>query len=177
MIITVNLNDHNNLLALISENREFGGSFNLIGNSLVIGKIGTENSYNRVEIPSGIVQFHTHPDCVGNRCSLSIPSAQDLIGFMKAFFRGDTLVHLLYTVDGIYIIMINKVFIRSNHSQKYINQFCKTLRKLLDSKINNIYNGKERYNPYNWINCANKNGFDIRLVSKNMPPKMKIGIK
>lgn len=60
--------------------------------------------------PSGIINFHTHPRSAYNsqNAVFGWPSGEDMAMCMQ-FAKEGTLVHIVFTLEGAYIIKVNKI--------------------------------------------------------------------
>jgi hypothetical protein len=65
----------------------------------------TTGQYSYVDIPRGVIDFHTHPSACKSdaECTVGLPSPPDLVNAIKGFLNG-TLAHLLYAKEGTYVL-------------------------------------------------------------------------
>ena len=73
-------------------------------NSLLMGKeMG-------VSIAPGMYNFHSHPKGAYETAKVEFgwPSAQDYVGFLMAFLEDDTILHLVTTLEGLYIMSMSE---------------------------------------------------------------------
>tara|TARA_B100001093_G_C26746625_1_gene979133 strand:+ start:255 stop:1214 length:960 start_codon:yes stop_codon:yes gene_type:complete len=75
---------------------------------------------NSVMTPLSVVNFHTHPlSCyVDEKCVWGWPSAEDL-GQCLNFAKDNNLTHIIFTIEGTYIIDVNNEFIKKLYSKNY----------------------------------------------------------
>lgn len=90
---------------------EIGGSLKLVNRRiLTIDKLQKSKWYSQVDIPAGLVQFHTHPavclDRDARTCAMPTPSITDLLAFARAAWNSETAFHLIFTEDGIYHLFL-----------------------------------------------------------------------
>jgi len=83
----------------------------------LIHQAGKKNS---VHTPLSIVNFHTHPlNCyISEKCIWGWPSAQDL-GSCLSFAKDKNLTHVIFTIEGTYIIDVNYDFIKNLKSKEF----------------------------------------------------------
>tara|TARA_B100000900_G_scaffold416244_1_gene450492 strand:+ start:846 stop:1571 length:726 start_codon:yes stop_codon:yes gene_type:complete len=136
----------------------------------VCNKKSTEYKINRgnedsVATPYGIINFHTHP----KKCYIDAntvygwPSGEDIYQCI-AFARKDNLIHIVFTLEGAYIIKVNKIINTSQSKMvenilKYTHEFRgpnpKKQNELFQSMIS-ILKLRKQSNPVNtWINLMN----------------------
>jgi len=128
---------------------EHGGTLKMNNNhTLFIHDFVTSGNYTSVPIPPGIVQFHSHPSkCNDNICAMSVPSVSDLIGFAKATLNDETKLHMIYTKDGTYVMMLSQHF-------KKVLQSDKNFARLWLNKVEydlKFFRNKVRINKTNYI--------------------------
>lgn len=135
--------------------------------------------YNAVGIPEGIVQFHTHPTrCNAELCTLGIPSTQDLMEFSKAFMRGETLIHCLYSIDGTYCISIKSQTqrtLRGSAKNKWRVRTEKNLRSFF-STLDMRRMTRQSYNEFrdNWIALARSQGISVYRYEVGVVPSFRL---
>src|SRR3954464_5109941 len=77
---------------------EYGGDAALDYNSFIISeKEVTSGKYDRVKIPHGIIDWHSHPaKCEKHSCTIGLPSPADLGNIYDSTLR-DAEYHLVYS--------------------------------------------------------------------------------
>ena len=166
---------------LINEPVEYGGtlSLNVYTKTLNLATCNRSNTYNTVDIPNGNIQWHTHPNkCSKTRCTLGIPSGDDLVGFANTAMHNNALAHLVYSADGVYAILMEPMFLRM---MKHDVHFKKRFIKLGADNFNAFTHAFiENNNPENkhayitfrnkWLNEINQAGFKVKLFPLNTSP-------
>jgi hypothetical protein len=68
-----------------------------------------------VPIAPGLYNFHSHPKAAYEiaRVQFGWPSGQDYIGFLIAYLEDDTILHIVATIEGIYILSIGEYWIEN----------------------------------------------------------------
>ena len=86
---------------------EFGGNSKLdYGAMLISQKEVTSGKYDRVKIPRGVIDWHSHPaKCAKSTCTIGLPSPADLCNIYDGALR-DSEYHLVYSKEGTYVIRI-----------------------------------------------------------------------
>jgi len=132
-----------------------------------------------VYTPSGLINFHTHPKSAykGEDAVYGWPSGEDMYQCIN-FARDGTLIHIVFTLEGAYVIKINKIItkkdskiledvfkythvFRSANQTKQLKDFKKIFKVKGTTTKNmwlNLTNGitlKELYKLYNSINGKN----------------------
>ena len=107
---------------LLLEQNEFGGiiefkdnNCRIVDGETVCDKLYTNHSVKKgssssVSTPLGRVNFHTHPlhFYISGNVIWGWPSGEDM-GQCINFARDGTLVHIVFTLEGAYIIKVNKI--------------------------------------------------------------------
>jgi len=183
IVVKVKPEHHKTLSNLVNHIYEIGGAFKLnsFNGELSFDKIYTIRKYDEVDIPIGIVQFHTHPSpCVDFRCALPIPSVADVIGFTRSCLRRETIAHIVYTIRGAYLILLTEKIrdlCRKNRSHKEI-----FLRNTEDHLSDIVQQYKENLGPFDsfqnrWLNVVHHLGFDVRVFELNTVPYFRLFMK
>tara|TARA_Y100000389_G_scaffold97419_1_gene94164 strand:- start:356 stop:1291 length:936 start_codon:yes stop_codon:yes gene_type:complete len=139
-------------------------------NSIIEGKS------QGVNIKEGLYNFHTHPKKAyeDNKVKIGWPSAQDYIGFLKSYLKYKTILHVVITLEGLYLLTIKNFmsteFINNNYNEikeQILKKFKNTRKekqiKSTDWYIKNINKkrilNKKMFNTIfvNWKNIDNKN--------------------
>ena len=114
-----------------------------------------------VMTPSGLINFHTHPQSIytSEETKYGWPSGEDMAQVIQ-FAKMNTLRHIVFTVEGAYIIKVNKKV--NNYQSKMIENVLKFthIYRSLDQKIQNKNFGKEfgvtgRTTVNKWLNLVN----------------------
>tara|TARA_B110000211_G_C14063309_1_gene546590 strand:+ start:1223 stop:2158 length:936 start_codon:yes stop_codon:yes gene_type:complete len=134
-----------------------------------------EGTAQGVKIKEGMYNFHTHPKKAykDNKVKIGWPSAQDYLGFLNSYIKYKTILHVVITLEGLYLLTLKKIlsvnFINKNYN-KIKTQILENFRNTKDEK--NTYNtewyikninkqqilGKKMFNTIflNWENVYNK---------------------
>ena len=105
---------HELLMSLAkNEDTEFGGNVKLYiknrtSGVMTMGLI-TKGTFNNVNFPRGIVDWHTHPIRCQNvdKCAIGFPSPGDMVNTIIGSSIGN-LAHLVYSRDGVYILQVHE---------------------------------------------------------------------
>jgi len=169
----VNRNTHRANRRLIDKNVEHGGTFRLgrSRNEFVIDKRVRSNSYDSLQLPTGIAQFHSHPrKCTRDRCALGIPSARDVCSFILAANETLLLAHFIYTKEGTYILSLSR--------RMKTGYWTRNRRRDLFNRLNKKFNSI-KYLPYTqlcrrWKPYVRSQGVKIRLFARNAIPSLRL---
>jgi len=68
-----------------------------------------------VPIAPGLYNFHSHPRAAYETAQVQFgwPSGQDYIGFLIAYLEDDTILHIVATIEGIYILSMGEYWIEN----------------------------------------------------------------
>ena len=71
-----------------------------------------EGEEQGVPIVEALYNFHSHPKeaYITNKVNKAWPSAQDYIGFLLAVLEDNTILHIVVSIEGIYIISLSKYY-------------------------------------------------------------------
>tara|TARA_Y100000389_G_scaffold201685_1_gene245036 strand:- start:386 stop:1285 length:900 start_codon:yes stop_codon:yes gene_type:complete len=105
------------------------------------------------DIKEGIYTFHTHPKdaYISNNVELGWPSAQDFLGFLNSFINYSTILHLVISLEGIYLLLLGKDF-----DINFVNKNYKEIRRQIKQKFKYSNDYKNNKNPEWYINDVNK---------------------
>lgn len=119
-----------------------------------------------VYTPLGIINFHTHPNSIYKRekTKYGWPSGEDM-GQCLRFFDKGTVVHIVFTMEGAYIISLeNKIpprhykyvedIFKFTHNFRILNQ--KTALKNFKEFLSPIYKTNKKNTVDMWLEMANK---------------------
>jgi hypothetical protein len=67
-----------------------------------------------VEIIGGLYNFHSHPQEAYSRHNVKLgwPSAQDYVGFLGSSIKHDTILHLVVSLEGFYVISLSEYWVK-----------------------------------------------------------------
>ena len=114
-----------------------------------------------VYTPSGLINFHTHPKSAykGENAVYGWPSGEDMRQCIN-FARDGTLIHIVFTLEGAYVIKINKTICKKDSKIleevfKYTHVFrsANQTKQLKDFK--KLFKVKGRTTKNMWLNLAN----------------------
>ena len=210
---TINKNDIENILlkkskyskyGLLFEDREYAGKIhfedysckndicNKSSNNINISKGSKDSVYT----PLSVVNFHTHPlSCyLDNETIWGWPSGEDLKECIS-FSKKGNLTHIIFTVEGTYIIEVNRDCKITSNVAKCIEELFKNTHKYrlyynpdetgydLHSEFDKLYLkpiqlNKEKNILYSWLSLVNNltldklkilcNNFKIKLNTENI---------
>lgn len=68
-----------------------------------------------VKVAQGLYNFHSHPveAYERNNVKFAWPSAQDYLGFLSSTIEYDTILHIVATIEGFYIISLHSDWVRN----------------------------------------------------------------
>jgi hypothetical protein len=115
-----------------------------------------------VEIIGGLYNFHSHPSEAYDRNSVKFawPSAQDYLGFMSSSIEYNTILHIVATLEGFYVISLHSECPEKKEMNKEMVSFI--LKKYALG-----YKKTEGHTPEMYINYVNRiqyQGHPIFLV-------------
>ena len=79
-----------------------------------------------VPIVPGLYNFHSHPAEAyeANNVKVGWPSAQDFLGFLRAFIEDNTILHMVASIEGLYVISMNRYWLlNKNKIDKGVGTF------------------------------------------------------
>lgn len=166
---------HNFIEQLTNRPYEVGGTFKLSkDHTTFLLDTATTGQFARVQIPKGIVQFHTHTStCRDKLCTLGIPSVQDLVEFTRAFMRGDALIHCLYSIDGCYCISVTPDMQRHLAPLRERKAWKERTQKNMTSFYATLDARNGSYNEFrdNWVALAHVHGIALRRYDRGHVPR------
>jgi hypothetical protein len=70
-----------------------------------------------VKIAPGLYNFHSHPRTAYDTHNVKVgwPSAQDYVGFLIAYIEDDTILHFVTSIEGLYVISMNRHWLLNKH--------------------------------------------------------------
>lgn len=171
---TIKVRLSNNAVEYLSSISKLGSTINENGvitqkelaGKLIVGNIDNDLIYNLdvdrksivigeeegVEIIGGIYNFHSHPREAYDRHNVKFgwPSAQDYVGFLGSSFNYDTILHIVVSLEGIYIISLTEYWLNNKekleknvisfilkkydmdeHKNKTINWYLRTINNII----------------------------------------------
>ena len=102
-----------------------------------------------VVIVPGLYNFHSHPRTAYDTHKVKVgwPSAQDYVGFLLAHLEDETILHLVVSIEGIYVLSINRYWLLNKNR----------LRKNMRTFILENYNLCGRKGtPYQYVRIINQ---------------------
>jgi hypothetical protein len=92
-----------------------------------------------VKVAKGLYNFHSHPveAYERNNVKFAWPSAQDYLGFLSASQEYDTILHIVASIEGFYIISLHSDWIRNKEkiNKKMIDFILTTYSKVYTPKV------------------------------------------
>jgi hypothetical protein len=84
----------------------------------------------QVNVIDGLYNFHTHPVSAyeSHKVLMGWPSAQDYVGYITSFLDTGTILHIVASVEGIYIISLGNYWLDSQNKElnKELSEFIST---------------------------------------------------
>ena len=116
-----------------------------------------EGKEQGVPIVEALYNFHSHPEeaYITNKVDKAWPSAQDYIGFLLAVLEDNTILHIVVSIEGIYIISLSKYYAGNKNKlspdvASFINSnfnYCGKLDNSISWFIKNINRVKYKGHP------------------------------
>ena len=148
-----------------------------IAGRLIIGKVRKDLVYEldvdhtsimygeeeQVDLISGLYNFHSHPQEAYDRHNQTIgwPSAQDYVVFFESSLIYDTLIHIVASVEGFYVLSLSKFWFNN----KNVSDIQKQVKKFI---IDNYNKCSQKDNTIDWyistINGITYEGFQLFQV-------------
>jgi hypothetical protein len=190
--------------------REIGGPFTFVPNDQggftlhsQSANQNRESGFAVINIPRGVVEFHTHPsrcqaspDKSGDvQCTVALPSAADMVN-VAVGFRDGVRAHLLYTSEGVYVIQVSDALaaVVSVNADDSI-AMCR-LQKLLCDMYTQLEDNHRAYarkveltqgekaihamfhvHQAEWMRLAHQLGFRVQLVAPDELPRLNLHSK
>jgi len=110
-IFTLDKAFHDQLVNWTATGRsEHGGNtrIDVVNDSATVSmKRHTVGSFSSVDLPRGLIDWHTHPMTCKSQfnCTMGLPSPEDMMHIILGSAVGN-LAHLVYSSDGVYIIKV-----------------------------------------------------------------------
>jgi hypothetical protein len=130
-----------------------------------------------VTITGGLYNFHTHPREAyeRNNVELGWPSAQDYIGYLISFLNYKTLLHIVVSLEGIYVLTLSEFWFKVELSEVNFKDVMKFIAKKFDIKKDEMT--IDEYIRYiNKIEYEEKQLFNIEYIlfeNMNRPIEIK----
>ena len=148
-----------------------------IAGRLVVGKVRNDLVYEldvdrtsimygeeeQVDLISGLYNFHSHPQEAYDRHNQTIgwPSAQDYVVFFESSLIYDTLIHIVASVEGFYVLSLSKFWFNN----KNVSDIQKQVKKFI---LDNYNKCSQKDNTIDWyvstINGITYEGFQLFQV-------------
>lgn len=180
MIVSVDLETHEKNQQRTHDKVEWGGTMRLDRNTGLLTEESVQRGqeYDEIKIPPGDAQFHTHPaECNDNVCALGVPSVNDLMGFADAATNHETLVHLIYSRDGVYsMLLTTQLRAALKYDPAYGTRWKRFARKkLCQFRRKNIVT-ESNYEVFRekWVQLAGSLGFDLKTFAPFQVPTFEI---
>ena len=161
---------------LTHDNKEHGGNMTFDMKDLILKKgEETDGEYNSVDLPRGVVDWHTHPrECKDDdTCAIGIPSPTDLANVVVGFVYG-TVAHLVYSKEGTYCIQVKMDTLEKvADNKKILSEFQDAIvQSFLSLHHNFLQRANMNYNQYRkqWLAKAKKWGFRITFFKGDTQP-------
>lgn len=190
-----------------ADSREIGGPFTFVPN----GQGGftlrsqsanqkRESGYAVINIPRGVVEFHTHPsrcqaspDKSGDlQCAVALPSAADMVN-VAVGYRDGVRAHLLYTSEGVYVIRIGDALaVAVSVDAEDATAMCRLQRMLCEmftqfednhrtfaEKVELTRSEKSATAMFHvhqneWMQLAGQLGFEVELLGADELPRLNL---
>ena len=161
---------------------EFGGVFRLNPTSmqLDIPKLSRWGEKSMVNIPHGVLEFHTHPSaCTRQECYMDMPSLADMTIITPDFMQGNVW-HVVFGQLGTYCIRVGENMQRNilsmdeKRQKSFIQRvlsrfdsFQKTMGKQAKVVVNKRFLLQKKKE---WLKLARDLGFVVKYYKRGIPP-------
>lgn len=134
----------------------------------------TTGAYNSIQMPRGVVDWHSHPSKCKNQnmCALGLPSPADMANIAVGTLAG-TQVHLVYASEGTYVIRVREdVVALLQQNPDLQHGYLLRIRTILEGLHEYFLRSRISYKAYasDWMDAAKYLGFDVQLFKKNEAP-------
>tara|TARA_Y100000389_G_C17427818_1_gene500648 strand:+ start:428 stop:1633 length:1206 start_codon:yes stop_codon:yes gene_type:complete len=123
---------------------------------------GEEEGVNIVE---GLYNFHSHPieAYERNKVSLGWPSGQDYLGFLASFLSYNTILHVVISLEGIYVLNLSNFWFNNKENIELgeIKDFILSNYKL---ECKDKLSPDEYVSKVNQIRFSNKQLFKVKFI-------------
>lgn len=84
-----------------------------------------------VKIVDGIYNFHSHPKSAYDKYKVHLgwPSSQDYVGFLSSILLYDTILHIVSSIEGLYVISASDYILKNEINEKIIVDINKFILK------------------------------------------------
>jgi hypothetical protein len=200
---------HENILRHVhsSDAREIGGPFTFVPNGqggfVLRSQMANHQrpaGYAEINIPRGVVEFHTHPsrcqaspDKSGDvQCAVPLPSAADMVN-VAVGYRDGVRAHLLYSSEGVYVIQVSEALASAvSVDIEDAGAMCRLQRLLCEmysameanhtayaNKVELLANEKMvgaafKIHQQEWIRLAQQLGFDVQVLDADELPRLQL---
>lgn len=156
MKCTISRDTLNYIRNLVTEKpKEIGGNLILSNTKGNIYEFSLENNTviegknEDIESIESLYSFHTHPyqAYVRNNVTKAWASSDDYLAFLELVLDKNSIFHVVSTIEGIYILTLNKYW--TNHK--------KELKEIPEKKLEKMYNisHKAKYTPKQYVEFIN----------------------
>lgn len=162
----------------INDMVEHGGNCVLdFSNKLVLPAEAKTGGYNFVNMPRGIIDWHSHPRrCKSNSmCAIGLPSPMDMVNIVLGAMHG-TKAHLVYSHEGTYLVQVREEILKQlRESPCYFKMYEEKIKAVLEALHQEFLDAHLRqYRKYiqEWLVTAEKLGFTVHLFPKDTCPEI-----
>eukprot|EP00899_Mesostigma_viride_P011327 jgi/Mesvir1/20195/Mv13433-RA.1 len=170
---------------------EMGGTFTVdttqrVLNSAKVTRIGQANS---VDIPHGVLEWHTHPsDCGMTECSLSSPSDTDVMVFLEDALT-DNLGHMVFSLAGTFVVTFTPSLVQSLRDSGSRRERCEQIqrrfrdlqrefsRRFQHASTEEEKNRHESWHRESWLKLARESGFVVDFFPFGVAPRMDVRLR
>jgi hypothetical protein len=130
--------------------------------------------YNYVQMPRGIVDWHSHPRKCKNKnmCAVGLPSPADMTNIVLGILHGSQ-AHLVYSAEGTYSVRLKPSLIKKiEFSPRKIKAFCFYVNSALEDLHRKFVDTEQKYAEYRnaWLKESKKLGFIVEFFPKDTKP-------
>lgn len=165
---------------------EFGGVFRLNTRSMEIDvpKLSRWGGKSKVNIPHGILEFHTHPSgCTRQQCYMDMPSLADMTIITNDFMQGNVW-HVVFGQLGTYCVKVGdkmqKVILgmsasrRQSYVQKVLARFDEFQRIMGKQARVGVTKGFLAQKKQEWLRLARGLGFVVKYYKRGIAPVLHV---
>eukprot|EP00899_Mesostigma_viride_P025128 jgi/Mesvir1/57/Mv18872-RA.1 len=176
------------ILGTMRTGGEMGGTFTVdttqrVLNSAKVTRIGQANS---VDIPHGVLEWHTHPsDCGMTECSLSSPSDTDVMVFLEDALT-DNLGHMVFSLAGTFVVTFTPSLVQSLRDSGSRRERCEQIqrrfrdlqrefsRRFQHASTEEEKNRHESWHRESWLKLARESGFVVDFFPFGVAPRVRL---
>lgn len=161
---------------------EFGGVFSLnpLSMEIDIPKLSRWGEKSTVNIPHGILEFHTHPSsCTPQECYMDMPSLTDMTIITTDFMQGNVW-HVVFGQLGTYCVKVGEkmqkhilrmdAFKRKSFVRRVLSRFDSFQKKMGNQTKVTVAKRFLFQKKKEWLHLARELGFVVKYYKRGIAP-------